>query len=140
LAIPLDTSAIVGYLDPAQRHHRELADWIDSVDDDLVITPLVLAEVGYLLAGERLTPARQAFYRDLGIGAYQVEWWPAAIDVSIAVAEQYADSGLGLADASLVALADHLGTIDIATLDERHFRAVRPLSGGDAFRLLPLDV
>ena len=31
------------------------------------------------------------------------------------------------------------GTIDIATLDERHFRAVRPLAGGKAFRLLPAD-
>jgi hypothetical protein len=28
--------------------------------------------------------------------------------------------------ASLVALAEHLGTIEIATLDERHFRAVDP--------------
>jgi hypothetical protein len=30
-------------------------------------------------------------------------------------------------------------TIEIATFDERHFRAIRPLAGGDAFRLLPLD-
>jgi uncharacterized protein len=55
------------------------------------------------------------------------------------VAERYADTGLGLADASLVAVAERLGTIDIATLDERHFRAVRPLAGGKAFRLLPAD-
>ena len=26
-----------------------------------------------------------------------------------------------------------------ATLDQRHFRAVRPLAGGEAFRLLPAD-
>jgi predicted nucleic acid-binding protein len=39
----------------------------------------------------------------------------------------------------LVALAQHLGITDIATLDERHFRAVRPLAGGRAFRLLPTD-
>jgi hypothetical protein len=26
-----------------------------------------------------------------------------------------------------------------ATLDERHFRAIRPLAGGRAFRLLPAD-
>jgi len=32
-----------------------------------------------------------------------------------------------------------LGTVEIATLDERHFRAVRPLAAGDAFRLLPRD-
>lgn len=55
------------------------------------------------------------------------------------VAERDADTRLGLADASLVALAERLATIDIATLDERHFRAVRPLANGKAFRLLPAD-
>ena len=58
---------------------------------------------------------------------------------AVTVAERYADTGLGLADASLVALVERLGTIDIATLDERHFRAARPLTGGDALRLLPAD-
>ena len=48
--------------------------------------------------------------------------------------------GLGLADASLVALAERLETISIATLDERHFRSVRPLAAADAFRLLPADL
>ncbi len=52
---------------------------------------------------------------------------------------RYADTGLGLADASLVALADRLGAIESATLDERHFRVVRPLSGATAFQILPAD-
>lgn len=45
----------------------------------------------------------------------------------------------GLAEASLVVLADRLGTVRIATLDERHFRAVRLLSGAGAFHVLPKD-
>lgn len=69
-----------------------------------------------------------------------VSSWPGAIAAAVEVAERYADGDLGLADASLVALADRVGTIDIATLDERHFRAVPPLTGGGAFRLLPRDV
>jgi len=68
-----------------------------------------------------------------------VEWWPAAIISSVNVAERYADTSLGLADASLVALAERLATTRIATLDERHFRVVRPLTAGDAFQLLPAD-
>jgi uncharacterized protein len=56
------------------------------------------------------------------------------------IAERYADSGVGLADASLVALAERLDTVDIASLDERHFRAVRPLTAGESFRLLPNDL
>jgi hypothetical protein len=39
----------------------------------------------------------------------------------------------------IVALAARLQTVEIATFDERHFRVMRPLSGGDAFRLLPRD-
>jgi hypothetical protein len=55
------------------------------------------------------------------------------------VAERYADTGLGLAGASLVSFAERVATIEIATLDERHLRVVRPLAAGDAFRLLPAD-
>ena len=58
---------------------------------------------------------------------------------AVRVAARYADMNLGLTDASLVVLAERLAVTDIATLDERHFRAVRPLSGPAAFRLLPSD-
>lgn len=51
------------------------------------------------------------------------------------IAERYADPDLGLADASLVALAERHGTIGLARLDELHFRAVLSLAGADAFRL-----
>jgi predicted nucleic acid-binding protein len=46
--------------------------------------------------------------------------------------------GPGLADASIVVLADRYATLDLLTLDERHFRAVRGL-GNRPFRLLPAD-
>jgi hypothetical protein len=44
-----------------------------------------------------------------------------------------------MTDASLVALAARVDTTRVATFDERHFRAVHPLSGGDAFVVLPVD-
>ncbi len=46
---------------------------------------------------------------------------------------------LGLTDASLMVLADRLGVVDIATLDERHYRAARPPTGAAAFRVPPAD-
>lgn len=51
---------------------------------------------------------------------------------------RYRDLGIGLADASIVVLAAHFGTKRVLTLDERHFRALRPLDGG-YFELLPAD-
>jgi predicted nucleic acid-binding protein len=50
----------------------------------------------------------------------------------------YADLDPGLADLSIVVLAARLGTTRIATFDARHFRVLRPLSGG-SFALLPAD-
>jgi predicted nucleic acid-binding protein len=43
-----------------------------------------------------------------------------------------------LADLSIVVLAHRFRTTRIATFDERHFRALRPLDGG-SFTLLPAD-
>jgi uncharacterized protein len=48
----------------------------------------------------------------------------------------YADFPLGTTDASVVALAERLGTDIVITLDERLFRAVRPRHV-EALRLLP---
>lgn len=49
---------------------------------------------------------------------------------------QYADLGLGTVDASIVAVAERLDIVQIATFNHRDFRVVRP-SHTDAFELLP---
>ena len=137
--IVVDTSIIVAYMNAADDFHAAVAGWLDGADEDLATTPLIIAEVDYLVGARGGPTARRALYRDLAAGAYLVEWWPGAMASVVKIAGRYADTGLGLADASLVALAERIGTIEIATLDERHFRAVRPLAGGKAFRLLPAD-
>jgi predicted transcriptional regulator len=48
----------------------------------------------------------------------------------------HSDPNIGLADASNGVLADRHGTRTIATLDRRHFDALRPLRGG-RFSTLP---
>jgi len=49
---------------------------------------------------------------------------------------QYSDLPLGLVDASVIAVAERLEQDTIATLDRRHFSAIRPLHI-DAFTLVP---
>ena len=49
--------------------------------------------------------------------------------------EVYADFPLGTTDAAVVAVAERLGIAEIATLDRRHFHAVRPRHVG-GFELL----
>jgi predicted nucleic acid-binding protein len=99
----------------------------------------VVAEVDHLAGARAGNDARDAWRSDLLAGAYRVAWWPHAEAQIVEIASTYRDLGVDLTDASLIALADRLGSADIATIDERHFRAVRPLSSADAFRLLPAD-
>jgi predicted nucleic acid-binding protein len=137
--IVFDTSVMYALLDARDRRHPECAAWYETVREEIATTPLVLAEVDHLTATRAGERALRAFRADLNAGAYAVEWWANALSECVELAEQYADLGLSLADASLVALAARVETTRIATLDERHFRTLRPVSGESAFRLLPVD-
>lgn len=76
---------------------------------------------------------------DVAAGAYTLAGLTAG-DVAdcVGLDRTYGDLGIGLTDASLVVLAARAPTRLLLTLDERQFRAVRPLSGG-SFRPLPAD-
>ena len=137
--IVTDTSVILAYMNSRDAHHGSVRAWLEGERRPLVTTPMVIAEVDHLVSTGGGSAAVAALRADLAAGAYAVEWWPGAMPAAVRVADRYADMDLGLTDASLVVLADHLGVTDIATLDERHFRAVRPLAGAAAFRLLPMD-
>lgn len=137
--IPIDTSVIYALLDRVDARHAPAVDWYRREQPPVATTPLVLAEVDHLAASRAGDAAAAAWRADLAGGAYAVEWWATAVAESAELAGRYADLGLGLTDASLVALAARLECSAIATFDERHFRAVRPLTGEAAFRLLPLD-
>jgi len=137
--IVVDTSVIYALLDRRDALHAHALAWYQKVDEDLATTPMVLAEADHLATARAGPVAARAFRRDVRVGAYVLEWWPDAPAQCAEIAERYEGLGIGLTDASLVALADRLETVRIATFDERHFRAVRPLSGGQAFVLLPSD-
>ncbi|MGI8593740.1 MAG: type II toxin-antitoxin system VapC family toxin [Solirubrobacteraceae bacterium] len=137
--IVLDTSVAFALLRRGDAHHERVRAWFETSDEPLTTTPLALAELDHLLLGSGGPAVAQAWYEDLSAGAYVVEWWSTALRETLSVAQRHASLPLGLADASLVALAARLGTTQVATLDERHFRAVKPLTGERAFVLLPTD-
>lgn len=58
----------------------------------------------------------------------------------LAVRRAYVDLNLDLVDAVAVVLAAEYRTDVVLTLDRRDFRAIRPLTGHGAFRLLPDDL
>ncbi|MFN8150303.1 MAG: PIN domain-containing protein [Solirubrobacterales bacterium] len=136
--IVVDTSVILAFMNSADTWHEEVCAWMDSEDGPLATTPLILAEADHLVGARGGSAAQEALRLDLASGAYAVEWWRGALNTTLEIAHHYKDGMIGLADASLIALAGHIDTLAIATLDERHFRAARSLHG-DAFRLLPAD-
>lgn len=138
--IVLDTSVVLALMNEDEKHHERVREWMEGVSDGLCTTPLVLAELDYLVPKQGGSAAALALRASFESGAYTVEWWRSALSETIATARQYESIDLGLTDASLIALAARLQTTKIATLDERHFRAVQPLdNGAERFTLLPAD-
>ena len=137
--IVVDTSVAYALLDDHDVGHEAARSWYERQYDDLLTTPLVLAEIDHLADARLGGAARSAFLADIEGGGYYIAWWNSAAVESTQIARRYLDLGVSLTDASLVALAARLETTAIATFDELHFRAVRPLTGEPAFTLLPAD-
>ena len=138
--IVLDTSVLYALLDAADGRHHEAVRWYEALSEELVTTPMVLAETDHLAATQGGPQAVRALRQDVRAGAYIVDWWSTAAREAADLADRYEEIGLGLTDASLVALAARVGTSAIATFDERHFRVVLPLRGAEAFHLIPIDL
>ena len=119
------------------RNHERCADLLRKASRPLIVPSLVVTEVAYFL-GDRLgADAEIAFGRAIAGGELAVE--PvAAADWSrmVELAHQYSSLPLGLVDASVVAVTERLGVETIATLDRKHFTAIRPRHVA-AFELLP---
>src|SRR5439155_506502 len=96
---------------------------------------LIITEVCYFIERNLSPRVEERFLR--GLNGYTIEApapedWQRMADL----VHQYADFPLGAADASVIALAERLGTDTLITLDHRHFGAVRPRHC-PSFRLLP---
>jgi uncharacterized protein len=137
--IVLDTSGLLAALDAEQPDHEAARTSLERDRGPFVLSPYVLAELDFLLATRVGMDAEVALLREVSSGAYRLEAFsPEDVEDATEVIERYRDLRLGLADASVVVLAHRHRTTRILTLDEWHFRALRPLSGR-AFRLLPSD-
>ncbi|RBM22121.1 PIN domain-containing protein [Streptomyces sp. PT12] len=141
-----DTNALYRLLDPHLTGHQEHKKALATVSH-LVVSPMVLAELDYLIttrAGARKALAAARFIeRATATRRFEIPAVIAHLSAALAVAEGYADAdggkGIGLTDAMNVALAAAYRTDSMFTTD-RHFRMIRPLTGHPAFRLLPDDL
>lgn len=137
MALIVDTGPLLAALDSDDPDHVRCLEVLEGTSEDLVVPGLVLAELDYWCARRLGSGVWLAFLEDLVGGAYRYEA-PSVVDLERCRDLQmtYADLGLGLVDASVMALAERLHEGRIATLDQRHFSVVRP-AHVPAFSLLP---
>jgi uncharacterized protein len=126
-------------LDESQRYHQECVTVVGESAPPLLLSPFVLAELDYLVMRHIGRGAQAALLEEVARGAYQLEPFNAD-DVAKAneVMGRYGDLDIGLADASIVVLAERHAIAQLLTLDERHFRALR-IDRRKRFKVLPFD-
>lgn len=131
----VDTGPLYAVVDASDQDHLPSLDVLQSSRYRLVVPAMVVAETTYLV-GRRLGAVVEAAFlaglRDLDVLATL----PGERERISQLVHQYASFPLGGTDASVIALAERLGTDVIVTLDRRHFDAVRPRHR-PAWRLLP---
>ena len=138
--ILLDTSGLLAALDRRSAHHEAAAIALGESEAPRLLSPFVLAELDYLLATRVGPHAQPAPLEDVVAGAYQLEpFGPDDVGRALDVIERFSDLRIGLANASIVVLAERHGCADILTLDERHFRALRHGRDDQPFRVFPTD-
>lgn len=138
--ILVDTAPIVAATFTTERHHHscvELFTRLRRSNERLLLPPTVAVEAGYLI--DKLGGAQREveFLEGVADGGLEpVDLTTQDYRRMAELAGQYADMRLGTTDASVIALAERLGITQVATLDHRHFRPVRPRHV-DALTLLP---
>ena len=137
MALVLDTGPLLAALDAADPDHAACAALLVESAEDLV-DPDVGARRARLLVCRRLHPdAWLTFLDDVVEGAYVVEP-PTTQDLARAgeLQQAYGDLGLGVVDATVIALVERLAEGKVATLDHRHFETVLP-AHVEVLRLVP---
>jgi hypothetical protein len=123
MALVVDTSAILASLDEAYPEHAAVAGTLAGEQGPLVVSPMVTAEVDYMLYTRLGAAAARQFAADVAAEAYELPEWTATDHAAaLDVINRDADD------------SDYIGITD-----QRHFRRLRPLWGADYFTLLPYD-
>lgn len=137
--ILVDTSAALQLASSTGSRHDDVLRVVERLDGPFLLSPFVLAELDYMLIERHGQERQLALLAQVVEGAYELaEFGRADVEAASRVMERYRDLGVGLADASIVVLAERHGTADLLSFDHRHFRTMSG-PGGRPFRMLPDD-
>jgi predicted nucleic acid-binding protein len=137
--IVIDTGGLYAALDATEALHGRAVAALVAAAPPRLLSPFVLAELDYLVGTRVGHQAQLSLADEVTRGVYQLELFTSEDLVHARrVMERYADLRIGLADASVVVIANRHRTLDLLCTDQRHFCALRGIDG-KPFRLRPFD-
>jgi hypothetical protein len=140
VSLVLDSGVVFAALDRRDRHHATCSELLVGTREALVIPAPVLVEVDYWVRKALGNDVLLRFLEDVAAGTFRVaNLEPADYHRIRAICGQYADSDIGLVDASVLAVVERLNEPKLATIDRRHFAMLRPAHVASLV-LLPVDL
>ncbi|MEU8204740.1 PIN domain-containing protein [Streptosporangium sp. NPDC049046] len=123
----LDTGVLYAAIDRSDAHHEVAARLLSTLPDRLLLPVTVLTETSWHVEKNLGAKSEAAFLASVARGELElVDLTVEDIARTAQLVETYDDLRLGLVDASVIALAERLEISKVATIDRRHFTAVRP--------------
>ena len=137
MTLVLDTSVVVASLHRSERHHEACRSLIEASTEPMAIPAPALCKIDHLVHRRVAAAAMAALLRDIERGAYLLqELDEEDLPRVVQIMERYADLDVGYVDAAVLAIVERLDEPKLATLDRKHFGAMRPRHV-DALELLP---
>ena len=132
----LDAGPAVALFDPSEVDHERCLDALGRLSGPLVTTWPVVTEAMYLLGRGRGWAGQKSLWELIVRKGVDIRI-PADAEPSrtAVLMEKYADLPMDLADASLVALAEKIGSTSVFTLDDDFL--VYRLPKGKRFKCIP---
>lgn len=134
MALILDTGPLYASLDRSDADHAACRALIEACEEPRVIPSPVLMEIDYWIHHRLHSGVLLALLDDVASGAYRVE--DLLPEDYLRVRDICYRHDVGFVDAAVLAVVERLGEPKLATLDHRHFAALRP-KHITALRLVP---
>jgi uncharacterized protein len=134
-----DTGFFLALANSRDQHHAVAKRALDQLIEPLVTTWPVMTETCHLVAHRLNAQAAETFVASAARGAFDVfDLGAAHLPRIVELMRKYRQLPMDLADASLVILAEHLGSGKILSTDRRDFAAYRWKNHRPFKNLLPM--
>jgi predicted nucleic acid-binding protein len=125
----IDTGPLIAYFDRRDPEHEPVRDRLADFRGRLCTTGAVIGEAMHFLpdvsgGAEKLSE----FVLSAALEVFE-STRPTQIQAAVQLMSRYRDMPMDFADATLVLLAQEIGSTNILTLDRRGFRTYRTLTG-----------